>query len=159
MKKLSLVLALLVVCSVAATAASTTYSFTLRDTSGNPYCNAAFVHWYSPGAGIPKVFVGGYYYSAECDGNFYTAGGFKVALPTTVQYAGSTTPVLPLNSPAYWSYTGNAFQLLVNPTYHTWTIYWDTDFYGNYLVNYGTWVNGTAAQAKAQVGTKDSTKR
>ncbi|MBI3644464.1 MAG: hypothetical protein HY233_00625 [Acidobacteriales bacterium] len=154
MKKMLFVLSLLMVCSVAASA--TDYAFTLRDTNGNPYCNVAYVHWYSSNPGVtPKALVGGWYYNAMCDGNFYPGGGFKFAVSSYYQYGSGA--VLALNSPAYYAYTGNAFQLLVNKNYHTWTIYWDTDMYGNYLVNYGTWINGASADAKGS--TRDAAQR
>jgi len=156
-KKMLIVLAVVMFCTLAASAKDTLYEFTLRDTGGGAYCNIAFVRNYTPGAPVPKALVGGWYYNALCDGNYYPGGGFKFAVSPYIQYG--TGAVLALNSPAYFTYEYVAFQLLVNPTAHTWTIYWDNDNYGNYLVNYGTWVNGTASEVKTNTSKRDAAAR
>jgi len=154
MKKALLLLSIVMVFSLAASAKDSTYEFTLRDTGGNAFCNVAFVRNYTPGAPVPKVLVGGWYYNALCDGLYYPGGGFKFGVSSYLQYGNGA--VLALNSPAYFSYETVAFQLLVNTKYHTWTIYWDNDYYGNYLVNYGTWINGSSPVVK---GAPDAAKR
>ncbi len=155
MKKIILVLLVLTICGLAF-GKDSIYSFTLRDTSGNAYCNIAYVRNYTTSPGVtPKTLVGGWYYNAQCDGKYYPGGGFKFAVSPYYQYGSGA--VLALNSPAYFTYTGyGAWQLLVNVTYKTWTAYWSTDYYGNYLVNYGTWINGSAPEVK---GAKDAAQR
>src|SRR5438477_2186731 len=86
MKKLSLVLALMMFCSLAASAADTFYNFTLRDTSGNAYCNIMYLRLYTPGAPVPKALVAGYYYNPNCDGTLAPASGFKHAQSAYLQY-------------------------------------------------------------------------
>jgi hypothetical protein len=143
MKKLSLVLALMVVCSLAASAKDTYYDFTLRDTSGNPYCNIVYLRLYTPGAPVPKAVVAGYYYSPACDGTVVPASGFKHGQSAYLQYGSGA--VLDASTPAYYKYTGVNTQVLVNPK-GTWAIYQSSDYTNNYLINYGTFVNGTARQ-------------
>jgi hypothetical protein len=158
MKKMVLVISMLMLFSLAASAADTVYNFTLRDTSGNPYCNVVYVRLYKPAAGFPKAVVGGWYYNPGCNGTYAPAGGFKHGISPLFQYSASG-PVLDFTTPGYWNsstLTGFSWELLINPVYHTWAGYQAGDYYGNYLINYGTWVNGTGPE---QAGTKDATAR
>ena len=155
MKKTLLVFSLLMLFSMAASAADSFYNFTLRDNSGNPYCNIAYMRLYTPGSPVPKVVVAGYYYNANCDGNVYPGSGFKHALSPNLQ-SGFLGAVLDLGTPAYFNYTGTNTQLLVNTAHHTWTLYQSSDFNTNHLVNAGTWVNNTSADTKS---TKDASAR
>jgi hypothetical protein len=137
MKKTLMVVALLLVCTLAVSAKDTIYSFTLLDTGGGSYCNSMWLRVYTPGAPAPKVLVGGYYYNANCAGTYSPAGGFKHAVSSYLQYG--TGAVLDVSTPGYGTFN---WEVLVNPTTHTWTAYSANDNYGNYLWNYGTWKNG-----------------
>src|SRR5437667_4646249 len=142
MKKLSLVLALMMFCSLAASAADTFYNFTLRDTSGNAYCNIMYLRLYTPGAPVPKALVAGYYYNPNCDGTLAPASGFKHAQSAYLQYGSGA--VLDASTPAYFKYTSTNTQVLVNPAARKWALYQSSDFANNFLINYGTFVNGTS---------------
>jgi hypothetical protein len=157
MKKTSLILALLVVCSLAASAKDTYYDFTLRDVNGNPYCNIMYLRLYTPGAPVPKSVVAGYYYNPDCDGTIVPASGFKHAQSPYLQYGSGA--VLDASTPAYFKYSGANTQVLVNPAKGTWALFESSDYTNNLLINYGTFVNGTARQAKAEHATKDAAKR
>lgn len=155
MKKTLFVLTLMMLSSLAASASDSIYNFTLRDNSGNPFCNIAFLRLYSPGAGIPKAVVAGYYFSAQCDNNLYPGSGFKHGLSPKFQ-GNFTGAVLDLSTPAYFNYTGANTQLLVNTAAKRWTLYQSSDFNTNNLINSGTYVNGTAADSPS---TKDAAQR
>jgi hypothetical protein len=154
MKKLSLVLTLLMISSIAASAKDTYYSFTLRDTGGSAYCNIMYLRLYTPGAPVPKAVVAGYYYNPECDGTAVPASGFKHAQSPKLQYG--TGPVLDASTPAYYKYTGVNTQVLVNPK-GTWAMFQSSDYTNNYLINYGTFVQGEVMQKAGNK--KDAAKR
>lgn len=158
MKKMLLVVCCVLIVSLAASAADTVYNFTLRDTAGNPYCNVVYARLYKPAAGFPKAVVGGWYYNPNCNTTYAPAGGFKHGISALFQYA-ATGSVLDISTPAYWNssnLTGFNWELLINPVYHTWAGYQANDYFGNYLINYGTWVNGTAPD---KPGNKDASAR
>lgn len=154
MKKICLVLSMLMVCSLAASAASTTYAFTFRDTAGNPYCDG-MVLVLSKGAG-PKTLVDGYHFNSDCAGNAMGVNGFKAGVAAAYQYNALGATMI-VGDPVWQFVIGNQTNLTfqVNSTYHTWII-WASNFAsGEYVVNFGTWVNGTRADSR---GTKPSTK-
>jgi len=159
MKKTLFVVAVVLICTLAATAKDTIYNFTLLDTYGNKYCNVLWLRLYTPGAPVPKILVGGWYYNAACSGTYAPEGGFKHGISNYLQYNG-TGAVLDVSTPAYVPYGDfSNWQLLINPVYHTWTAYKAYDSYGNYLWNYGTWKNGYTPETKGAKDAKDAATR
>ena len=160
------ILFLLVVAAMCAafvpTASATLYNFTLRDTSGNAYCDGLYLVLYSPNPGVtPKSEVDGYHWNDNCAGAYAAANGFKAGVYSGYQYSG-TGAVLIVSDPGYSSnagYTGGYGYntlWLVNTTARHWTGYFGTYGGGQYIFNYGTWINGAVSQSG---GTKTAGKR
>jgi len=148
MKKLLLVVCLVLAFALSSYAADTNYAFYFRDTAGNAYCDGMSLRLYTPSPGsVPKAIVGGYHFYYDCV-NYASVGGFKHALNYAYQYAASGA-VLDVVSPAYGLQGLNqSEQYLINPKYHTWILYTGNDFYGNYVFNYGTWINNAGPIVK-----------
>jgi len=143
MKKMLLVLALVAVFSLSASAKTSVYSFTFRDTAGNAYCDGLTLYLY----GTPKTLVDGTHNNDNCAGAFTGVNGFKGSVSYLYQYNG-TGAVLMVSDPILAS-TGVMW--LVNTTYSNWTAWESGAGAGEFVVTYGTFVNGTAADKK---GTK-----
>jgi hypothetical protein len=157
------ILFLLVVAAMCAafvpTASATTYNFTLRDTSGNAYCDGLYLVLYSSSPGVtPKTLVDGYHWNDNCSGAYASANGFKAGVSSYYQYSG-TGAVLIVSDPGYGG-SGGGYGYntlwLVNTTAHHWTGYFGQNGGGEYVFNYGTWINGAVAQSG---GTKTAGKR
>ena len=144
MKKILILLSLMMACCVAVNAAATSYQFTFRDTGGNPYCDGMYLALYK-GAGS-KTLVDGYHFNTFCQGTYTGVNGFKAGVHAAYQYnaAGATMIV----SDPVGGGTGMGVVWLVNPTYRTWVVYFSGFGAGEYVGNYGTWINGARAEGK-----------
>jgi hypothetical protein len=150
MKRMFLVLSLVLASALTSFAAKpTNYGFYLRDTAGNAYCDGFQLQLYSPGAGIPKAVVGGYHFDYDCVGSIASVGGFLHGISPKFQYA-ALGNVLDVSDPTL-ALTGSNASLswLINTKYSTWIVYSGNDFFGNYVINYGTFVNGSVKQGSA----------
>ena len=154
MKKLLLVVTVLTLVasfSVPASAKTSVYAFTFRDTSGNPYCEGLTLALYSPGGVEPKALVDGYHFNANCGGTTVNVNGFKAGVSTYYQYSG-TGAVLVVSDP----FLGTGVTFLVNTAVSRWTGWESGGGAGEFVFNYGTYVNGTMADKR---GTKPVTER
>ena len=155
MKKMLFVLLAVAICaSFVSTASATTYNFTLRDVNGNAYCDGYYLVQYKIYSYAPKSGVDGYHWNNDCAGDFSGVNGFKAGVSTYYQY-NATGAALVVGDPWLGEYlNGYNTMTLVNPVYHTW-IYWLSNYgSGEYILNYGTWINGATP-----TGTKSSRKR
>jgi hypothetical protein len=155
MKKMLLVvtiMALVASFSVTASAATTLFHFTLRDTSGNAYCDGMFFYSY----GTPKTLVDGYHYNDNCAGGQSNVNGFKAGVSSSYQYGAGAAFIV--SDPLFGNGSGGGTGLvwLVNPVYKTWTLWESGGGSGEFIGNHGTFVNGTVA---GQKGTKAATQR
>ena len=147
MKKSLLALCVILVFAVSGFAADTQYAFYFRTTGGTAYCDGMYLRVYTPGSGVPKAVVGGYHFYYDCT-NYSSVGGFKHGINAAFQYAASGA-VLDVADPAFGLEGVNrSEQWLINPKYHTWVLYSGNDYYGNYVVNYGTWINNAGPISK-----------
>ncbi len=147
MKKLVLLLTLVAMLSpLAANAKTILYDFTFRNTSGTAYCDGFYVYLY----GTPKTLVDGYHWSYDCAGSDAYVNGFKASVSANYQYS-ATGATLIVSDPAFGVTNGSVY--LVNPLYNTWTLWRSGGGSGEYVFNYGTFVNFTHADKK---GTKSS---
>jgi hypothetical protein len=133
MKKMMFVVALLMVCTLAASAVPkpSHYNF-----SFDGFCDGMSLVLYSPGVGIPKIFVAGV--SNGCTS--HPLGGFKLAIPKTIPPY--VTPALEVSVGGSYPYS---MIYLIQPkgltagaTSCNWANYYDQDGTGNYLLHYGT---------------------
>jgi hypothetical protein len=150
MKKMMLAtLALVMLFSVASTpafAAATLYNFTFRDTSGNAYCDGMFVYLYK-GAGSKTLVDGQHINGGTCAGTTYV-NGFKAGIAPLYQYNGLGANLIIADT----TIPGVSLMYLVNPVYSTWTLWESGGGGGEFIVNYGTFVNGTTAVKKGSKG-------
>ena len=163
MKKMMLATLALVmlfgVVSTPAFAASTLYDFTLRNTSGTAFCDGMVLYLYKGtefGTGS-KTLVDGYHWLTDCSSTSSAVNGFKAAIAPQYQYGGIGANLI-VSDPEFGNGAlgGQGQVWLFNPAYGTWTGYFSGGGSGEYVFNYGTWVNFTHADKK---GTKAASKR
>jgi len=150
MKKLLLavtIMALVASFGVTASASSTLYDFTFRDTSGSPYCDGLYFYNYNSYP-YPKALVDGFHWNTFCSGTSYV-NGFKAGVSYGYQYSG-TGAVFVISDPDLGNGSGGGTGIvwLVNPVYKHWILWYSGGGAGEYVVNYGTFVNFTRADAK-----------
>jgi hypothetical protein len=158
MRKLLLLLTVLTMVAtftVAASARTTTYSFTLRDTSGDAYCDGFTVYLY----GSPKTLVDGYHWNDNCASAQTNVNGFKGGVAPAYQYSGSGA-VLIVSDPLFGNGAdgGSGLVWLFNAAYGTWIVYESGGGAGEYILNYGTFINGEVVK-DVEKGTKPSIRR
>ncbi|HUM03836.1 MAG TPA: hypothetical protein VLT90_00145 [Terriglobales bacterium] len=151
MKKMLFVLCLVLTLTLGAIAKDTIYTFNFRSAAGSSYCDGMSLRLYTPGAGIPKALVGGTHFYFDCTNNS-SVGGFKHGIGAAFQYAASGA-VLDVADPAYalggiYAPQNRSEQYLINTKYHTWVLYSGNDYFGNYVVNYGTYVAASESMGK-----------
>jgi hypothetical protein len=140
MKKLLVVIGVLLLVSVSAAAKPTFYNF-----SFDGFCDGMSLVLYSPGVGIPKVFVAGVRTGCVAD----NVGGFKTGITKTI--VPFRSPVLNVSIGGSYSYS---LIYLIQPkglggaTSCAWANYYSPDGVGNYLLNSGT-CSTTAPDKKA----------
>jgi hypothetical protein len=168
MKRLLLVLGLVAVFSLAASAKktpTTTYNFQFLTTNGDPYCDGMFLKNY----GNPQTLVDGFHSDPICeveqgfDAFNLPVNGFLIQVASKYQYGGGSGPVMFVSdfaagdvcfasqsAPYPYHSTSNitcpAASLanlgtslyLINTTTNTWTLWISGSGTGEYVVNYGT---------------------
>jgi hypothetical protein len=159
MKKMMLAtLALVMLFSLASTpafAAATLYDFTFRNTVGTAYCDGLFVYLYkgsSPFGTGGKTLVDGFHWNDNCGGGQTNVNGFKAGIAAPYQYNGIGANLIisdPLLGDGLGGGTGIVW--LVNPVYGTWTLWESGGGAGEFVLNYGTFVNLTHADKKGSV--------
>lgn len=147
MKKTLLITSMLLVCSLAANAKPTFFNFTL-----DGYCDYFYTTLYSPGTGIPKVFISGAHGCSTLE--TLPIGGFKHAISSTVSGVTGAIYDFSDSESALWGYPhhGNV-TWIVSPASRFWVVYEDTDFNGQYLINFGS-ITPFAKVAPAKAETK-----
>lgn len=146
MKKLIFVLLMVAICSLAVSAKNSYYNFTFRDPNGGTYCDGMYLMLYTPSPGVtPKTLVDGYHWNSDCGGSYANVNGFKAGVSPYYQYNALGAPMI-VGSPVGGNGSAGGTQLiyLVNITYHTWCLWVSGGGAGQYVYNYGTWINGKA---------------
>jgi hypothetical protein len=139
-------LLLMAMVAVPAHAKKTLYNFTFLDPNGNAYCDGFKVFLY----GSPQSLVDGYLFNAQCQGANPWVNGFKAGIPAVYQY-NATGATLVISDPEFGDGAagGVGTMWLVNPTYQTWVVYQSQGGQGEFVQNFGTWVNGRMESRKA----------
>jgi hypothetical protein len=148
MKKMLVLLCVVMMSCMLASAANTYYSFTFQDHSGFYFCDGMSLVLYHSGSG-PKTLVDGT--QTGCYAG-YNTNGFKAGVSPYYQFSAIGATMLlgtATNSPSSLIYQ-------VNATYHTWLNWESGGGAGEFVVNYGYWTNGVAPQGK---GTNASGRR
>lgn len=141
MKKMLALIAMLLLVSAGAFAAKPSY----YNFSFDGFCDGMSLTLYSPGVGIPKIFVAGV--NNGCI--YFPVGGFKTGISNVI--LPNRTPVLNVSIGGSYSYS---MIYLIQPkglggaTSCSWANYYSPDGVGNYLMNYGT-CSMTAPDKKA----------
>jgi len=177
MKKLLLVMSIVALFSLAANAKtpSTTYNFYFLTANGDPYCDGMVVKNY----GNPQTLVDGFHFDVFCflelgmEDISVPVNGFSAPVASNYQFGGSGNvmivgdPTVALGEceenlfePAHGTSDFNcpflsflATVYLINPTTNTWTLWVSGGGSGEYVVNWGTFIPGSAPSAKASKDT------
>jgi hypothetical protein len=164
MKKLLLVLGLVAMFSLTASAKktpTTTYNFQFLTVNGDPYCDGMFLKNY----GNPQTLVDGYHTDPTCViengfNVFLAVNGFLAPVDPKYQYGGSgnvmivSDTTLEASGECFSPFAGHntdggftceaasgiypATVYLINPTTNTWTLWVSGGGTGEYVVNWGT---------------------
>ena len=178
MKKLLLVLGLVAMFSLAASAKTKpiTYNFQFLTVNGDPYCDGMYLNNY----GNPQVLVDGFHSDPYCvvELGFSIApvgvNGFVTTVASNYQYGGGSGNVMVVSDPAIGieecdiplilpqpnhstsdvlcRASSGLFPgtvYLINPVTNTWTLWVSGGLSGEYVVNWGTIQPAVGPQVKA----------
>jgi len=147
MKKMLVLLCMVIMSSMLASASNTYYNFTFQNHDGSFFCDGMSIVNY----GVPKQLVDGV--QTGCYSGFNTQG-FKAGVSSAYQFSATGGVFImgtATNNPSSLEY-------LLNPVYHTWLNWQSGGGSGEFVVNYGYWHNGVDAGTQ-QKGTKSSAQR